>query len=224
MRRVTGDRAVRLVRQGRRSRAGPKSSRRSAPRSTSSLICLDKDAFEVACLEGRALLGHQFDDGAGVALVDGVAELVGFLAAGANDAAAMVALVGLGPSRQLQVVALEVVGAAGVGIDLRRDDMEVGIALVIVGGEQRAGIAHAHRGKGACARPVHLLARRLLAGSPAERQVDAIHLATAGAAGLVLGVEFHDAARQVGVLAALDLEAEIRCRRTIRRGSARPSA
>ena len=49
---------------------------------------------------------------AGVALVDGVAQLVGFLATGANDPAAVVALVGLGPTRKLQVVTFEVIGAA----------------------------------------------------------------------------------------------------------------
>ena len=54
----------------------------------------------------------------------------------------------------------------------------------------------------------HLLARRLLARSPAQGEVDTIHLTAAGAADLVLGVELHDAAGKFGVIAGLDLEAE----------------
>ena len=101
---VARGRAVRPRRQGRTTSGGRRPSRRIAPRSSLALDLLGEGALEVACREGRALLGHQLEHGAGVALVDRVAQLVRFLAAGANDAAAMVALVLLGPSRQLEVV------------------------------------------------------------------------------------------------------------------------
>ena len=188
------------------------------------MICLARSAFEVAAVEGRALLRHQFEHGRGVALVDRVAELVGFLAAAAHDAAAKFALVFFRPFRQFQTIALEVVGAAGVRVDLGGDDVEVSIALVGMRGEERAGVGHAERRKAWWARLLHLLARRLFARPPAKRQVNAILLALFGAAGLVERHEFHDAAGEVGVLAALDREAEILRRRSTRRGYARPWA
>ena len=164
--RVARDRAVRFVRKADDVRPG----QNLFDEGTALGLVLDllrQAAVEVAFLEGRALLGRQFDDGPGVALVDGVPELVGLLAPGANDPAAMVALVGLGPTRQLQVVPFEVVGATGVGIDLGRDDMQVGIAFVVVRREKGAGIAHAHGRQGALRCGGHLLARRLFARSPA---------------------------------------------------------
>jgi hypothetical protein len=61
--------------------------------------------------------------------------LVIFLAARANDAAAKVALVFLGPFRKFEPVPFEVVGAAGLGVNLRSDDMHVCIEFVVVGDE-----------------------------------------------------------------------------------------
>ncbi len=43
----------------------------------------------------------------------------------ATDDPAMLGLIPLGPGRELQVIALEIIGAAGFGIDLRGHDVDV---------------------------------------------------------------------------------------------------
>ena len=86
--------------------------------------------------------------------------------------------------------------------------MDVGIGLVVVDREQRPRVLHAHRLQGIAGRGLHLLDGRLLAGPPAERQMDAILLAGPGPAGLVLGVEFHDAAGEIGIVLGYDVKAE----------------
>ena len=169
---------------------------------------LVEHALEVATGEGRALRRHQLEHRAGVAFVDRVAELVGFRPAGAHDTAVL-ALVPLGPLRKLDLAPLEIVGQAGLRIDLGPHDVQVHVFLVIVGDEDRLGVAHIDRLHGVMSRLLQLLAGRSLARPPAERQVHAILDAAFGPARLVDGIEFHDPARQVGVLAALDLEAEI---------------
>ena len=57
-------------------------------------------------------------------------------------------------------------------------------------------------------RGLHLLARRQFVGMPGQRHVQRVFLAALGPAALIGRREFHHSARELGVFAALDFEAE----------------
>ena len=69
-------------------------------------------AMQLARREGRSLLGHRPQHGAGIAGADRGAQLVGILPAQRNDAA-MLTLIVQGPIGKLDLAALEIVGATG---------------------------------------------------------------------------------------------------------------
>ena len=125
-------------------------------------------ALEFLAGEGRALPGHGLEDAAGVAPGDRVAQLVHILAAFELHAAVF-ALVFERPCRQFAMAGGEVVGAAGVGIDLRGDDVKVRIVLVVMGDKKRFGVPHAEGGKGLVRGLLHLLAVGRLPARPCER-------------------------------------------------------
>jgi hypothetical protein len=157
--------------------------------------------------ERRPLPGHRLQHAAGVARGNSLAQLVHILAALELNAAVL-AFVIERPFREGSVTFGEVVGQAGVGVDLRCDDVNMRIILVVVGDKQRLGVAHAERFKRRFRRPFHLLAARRLAARPGERQVQAIIFALLGAALLVERVKLHHAARQVGIGRVRDVETE----------------
>jgi hypothetical protein len=159
-----------------------------------------------APVKGRPLLGQRLEDRARIASANRRAQFVRVLPARAHDAAVL-ALEFLRPHRQRAIAPFEVVGAAGRRVDLRGDDVDVCIVLVIVGDKNRLGVPHAERVKRAARRLLHLLARRLLARPPGERQVHAILFAFLGLAVLIERVKFHDLAGEVGSR-LVDLEGE----------------
>ena len=164
-------------------------------------------AMQLARREGRSLLGHRPEHGAGIAGADRGAQLAGILPAQRNDAA-MLTLIVQGPIGKLDLAALEIVGATGRGIDLRSDDVNVGVFLVIVGDEDGLGVLHAERLKRGARRLFHLLAGWRLARPPGDRKVHAILLASPGAAFLVKRIEFHHPPGAFGIGRGRDVKAK----------------
>ena len=70
------------------------------------------------------------------------------------------------PCRKLALARGQVVAVAGRRIDVRGDDVDVRIILIIVGDKQRLGVRHAERLQGVVRGFFHLFARRLLARPP----------------------------------------------------------
>ena len=88
--------------------------------------------------------------------------------------------------------------------------MNVAVSLVGMRREDRFCVLHAQRFQGAEGSVLHLLAGRIFARTPAERQMDAVLFAQLRPAALVEGVKLHDAPGQFGVVLGLNFETETR--------------
>ena len=139
-RRIARERAADVVRRVRRSQAARGSRALNSARPCSLRISFASARSSCAGVKVERCLVIASSTAAGVARGDRVAQLVHVLAARRDDAA-MLALVSLRPFRQRAPAAGEIVGAAGCGIDLRGDDVDVGIILVVVRDEDRLGVA-----------------------------------------------------------------------------------
>jgi hypothetical protein len=127
------------------------------------LLC--QCVLELRRREGRALFGQSLQYAAGVALLDRIAQFVGGFPP-RRDNAAMLALIVERPCRQFALAAFEVVAVAGRRVDVRGDDMNVRVILIIVGDKEGLGVAHAERLQCVARRFFHLLAGRLFADAP----------------------------------------------------------
>ena len=121
----------------------------------------------------------------------------------------MLAFESFGPDRKRAPAAFQIVDAAGVGIDLGRDDVDVGVLLVVMGDEKRLRVLHAERLQGIARR--QLPSASASASRRASRQaIDARSpFAELAFGALIERVKLHDAPRQVRIGLGAHGEAEI---------------